>query len=37
MEEKGKPHVLLVEMQKGAASVERRMEFPQKTKNGTAV
>ena len=33
---KGNPSTLLVGMQTGAASVENSMEFPQKTKNGTA-
>ena len=33
---KGNPNVLLVGMQAGAASVESSMEFPQKTKSGTA-
>ena len=30
-------HTLLVGMQTGAATVENSMEFPQKTKNGTAL
>ena len=30
------PSALLVGMQTGAATVENSMEFPQKTKNGTA-
>ena len=34
---KGNPGTLLVQMQTGAATVENRMEFPQKTKNGTAL
>ena len=34
--EKGNPSALLVEMQTGAATVENSMEFPQKTKNGSA-
>ena len=34
---KGNPSSLLVEMQTGEASVENSMEFPQKTKNGTAL
>ena len=34
---KGNPSALLVGMQTGAATVENSMEFPQKTKNGTAV
>ena len=33
---KGNPSALLVGMQTGAATVENRMEFCQKTKNGTA-
>ena len=33
---KGNPNVLLVRLQTGAASVENSMEFPQKTKSGTA-
>ena len=33
---KGIHHILLVGMQTGAATVENSMEFPQKTKNGTA-
>ena len=33
---KGNPNALLVGMQTGAATVENSMEFPQKTKNGTA-
>ena len=33
---KGNPGVLLVGMQTGAATTENSMEFPQKTKNGTA-
>ena len=33
---KGYPKALLVGMQTGAATVENSMEFPQKTKNGTA-
>ena len=33
---KGSPSTLLVGMQTGAATVENSMEFPQKTKNGTA-
>ena len=32
---KGRPSALLVEMQIGAATVEKSMEFPQKTKNGS--
>ena len=35
--EKGDPSALLVGMQTGAASVENNMEFPQNTKNGTAL
>ena len=34
---KGNPSPLLVGMQTGAATVEKNMEFPQKTKNGTAL
>ena len=34
---KGNPSTLLVGMQTGAATVENSMEFPQKTKNGTAL
>ena len=33
---KGNPSALLVGIQTGAATVENSMEFPQKTKNGTA-
>ena len=33
---KGNPSALLVEIQTGVATVENIMEFPQKTKNGTA-
>ena len=33
---KGHPASLLVGMQAGAATVENSMEFPQKTKDGTA-
>ena len=33
---KENPSALLVGMQTGAATVENTMEFPQKTKNGTA-
>ena len=33
---KGNPSTLLVGMQTDAATVENQMEFPQKTKNGTA-
>ena len=36
MQRKGNPSVLLVGMQTGTATVENSMEFPQKTKNGTA-
>ena len=36
MRRKGIPSTLLVGMQTGEATVENRMEFPQKTKNGTA-
>ena len=34
---KGSPSTLLVGMQTGEATVENSMEFPQKTKNGTAL
>ena len=34
---KGDPSTLLVGMQTGEATVENIMEFPQKTKNGTAL
>ena len=34
--EKRSPIILLVGMQTGIATVENSMEFPQKTKNGTA-
>ena len=33
---KGNPSTLLVGMQTGAVAVENSMEFPQKSKNGTA-
>ena len=33
---KGNPSTLLVGMQTGAATVESNLEFPQKTKNGSA-
>ena len=33
---KGNPSALLVGIQIGAATVENSMEFPQKTKKGTA-
>ena len=33
---KGNPSALFVGMQTGEANVENSMEFPQKTKNGTA-
>ena len=36
MRRKGNPSTLLVGMQAGVATVENSMEFPQKTKNGTA-
>ena len=36
MQRKQNPSVLLVGMQTGASTVENSMEFPQKTKNGTA-
>ena len=34
---KGNPSALLVGMQPGDATVKNSMEFPQKTKNGTAL
>ena len=34
---KRNPSALLVRLQTGAATVENSMEFPQKTKNGTAL
>ena len=34
---KENPSTLLLGMQTGAATVENSMEFPQKTKNGTAL
>ena len=34
---KGNPSALLVGMQTGEATVENSMEFPHKTKNGTAL
>ena len=34
---KGNPSALLVGMQTGEATVENSMEFPQKTKDGTAL
>ena len=37
MQKKGNPSALLVGMQTGVATVENSMEFPQKTKNGTAL
>ena len=37
MQRKGNPRALLVGMQTGVATVESSMEFPQKTKNGTAL
>ena len=37
MRRKGNPTTLLVGMQTGVATVENNMEFPQKTKNGTAL
>ena len=37
MRRKGNPRALLVGMQTGEATVENSMEFPQKTKNGTAL
>ena len=33
----GNPSALLVGVQTGGATVENSMEFPQKTKNGTAL
>ena len=33
---KGNPYPLLMGMQTGAATVQNRMEVPQKTENGTA-
>ena len=37
MQRKGNPSTLLVGMQTGETKVENTMEFPQKTKNGTAL
>ena len=37
MQRKGNSSALLVGMQTGEATVENSMEFPQKTKNGTAL
>ena len=37
MRRKGNPSALLVGMQTGEATVENSMEFPQRTKNGTAL
>ena len=37
MRRKENPSALLVGMQTGEATVENSMEFPQKTKNGTAL
>ena len=37
MRRKGNPSTLLVGMQTDEATVENSMEFPQKTKNGTAL
>ena len=37
MRRKGNPSALLVGMQTGAVTVENSMEFPHKTKNGTAL
>ena len=34
---KGNPSALLVGMQTGEATVENNIEFPEKTKNGTAI
>ena len=36
MQRKGKPSTLLVGMKTGVATMENSIEFPQKTKNGTA-
>ena len=36
MRRKGSPSTWLVGMKTGEATVENSMEFPQKTKNGTA-
>ena len=33
---KGNPSILLVGLQTGEATVENRIEFPQKSKNGTS-
>ena len=37
MRRKGNPSTFLVGMQTAEATVENSMEFPQKTKNGTAL
>ena len=37
MRRKGNPSALVVGMQTGVATVENSMEFPQRTKNGTAL
>ena len=37
MRRKGNPSALLMGMQTGEATVENSMEFPQRTKNGTAL
>ena len=37
MQRKGNPHALLVGMQTGAATLENRMEAPQKIKNRTTL
>ena len=37
MQRKGNSSALLVGMQTGEATVQNSMEFPQKTKNGTAL
>ena len=37
MRRKGDPSALLVGIQTGEATMENSMEFPQKTKNGTAL
>ena len=36
MQRKGYPSTLVVGMQTGEATMEKSMEFPQETKNGTA-
>ena len=37
MQRKGNPSTLLVGMQTGVATVENSMDFPQETKDGTAL